>query len=669
MAGSALGLRAKSMLALALACVLALVPATLVAWLVLDGVRSHFGEAYARNYTELKLREILAPIARELALARRLAGSELTRQWLQAEGDEGRREMFFREAEGFREDFGSRSYFLISALSGHYYFNADAEPDAQQPRYVLDPQAPKDAWFFNTMASQATYNININPDPALGTTRVWLNAIIEDADGRRIGLAGTGLDLGDFIREFVAAEEPGVTAMILDESGAIQAHPDRERIAFGSAAGVRAQGASGLEELFPEAQARHQVREAMEQVIRQPDKVQMLRVVLDGREQLLALAHAPELGWVMLSAVDLNVVEVLESAWVKGLLAMLAALTLLLLGLAGWAVDRMVLQPLRGLRESAVQIAGGHYDVSLPAAGRDEIGDLSRAFGRMLERVRRHAETLESQVQERTAALERSNHEMERAGRQIRDSIDYASLIQRAILPDRQLQHAFGEQHFVLWRPKDIVGGDFYVFFQDAQDGARSLVGVLDCAGHGVPGALMTMLARAAVDHAVQREGMESPAALLHSIDETMRSMLADVELSKAVASNADAGLVYIDREAGLLRFAGARISLFRCVQGQCSELPGNRRALGERRRGEYEDVELPLVPGMSAYLLTDGVLDQAGGLNGFGFGVSRLSDLLCEVSSRPMPEQAVAIEQALEQYRGAVPQRDDITVLAFRLD
>lgn len=664
MAGFMMGLRAKSMIALLLACLLALVPAAFLGWKLLDGVRSHFGEAYARNFTQLNLQRIVAPVARDLALSRRFAGSELSRQWLLDEDDATKKQLFFREAEGFRADFGSRSYFVISALSGRYYYNAEGEPWSDAPRYVLDRSSPGDAWFFNTMADDFTYNINVNPDEKLGTTRVWINAVAFDGE-RRIGLAGTGMDLGEFIDAFVRTDEPGVTPMILDERGAIQAHPDASLIAYGSAAGV-GEASGGLVKLFPAAADRAAVQAALSRAMAVPGQVQTLRATLDGHEQLLAVAWSPELRWHLVTAVDLNVAEVLDGGWVGGVIAGVVAVLLVLLGLSAWAVDRMVLEPLRGLRRSATEIARGRYDVSLPAASADEIGDLSRAFGSMADQVRTHTEQLEMQVRDRTAELERSHREMEAAHRQIRASIDYASLIQRATLPDRMISRELGDGHFILWRPRDVVGGDFYVF---RSEGERCLIGVVDCAGHGVPGALMTMLARTALDQAIEHKGMDSPAAILRHTDEAMRQMLADFDLPKGIATNMDAGIVCLDLAARRMRFAGARISLYRSDGERVEEWRGHRRAIGDRRRGEYEDVTLDVVSGATCTLATDGFLDQAGGERGFSFGNTRFAELLRETARLPMAEQAAAFDRAIEEYRGGFPQRDDITILSFRLD
>ena len=113
------GLRAKSMLALLLACLFALIPAGLVGWQVLDAVREHFGTAYLRNFTLLKRQQILAPVSRELTLSLRLADSQVTRQWLLDEHDAAKRSLFFAEAEGYRRDFRSQTFFIIPASTGN----------------------------------------------------------------------------------------------------------------------------------------------------------------------------------------------------------------------------------------------------------------------------------------------------------------------------------------------------------------------------------------------------------------------------------------------------------------------------------------------------------------------------------------------------------------------
>ncbi|MCQ4348910.1 biofilm regulation protein phosphatase SiaA [Pseudomonas stutzeri] len=658
------GLRSKSVLALLLACVLALIPAILLGWRAMEDIRQHFGEAYARNFTLLHRERILAPLARELALARRFADAQLTRRWLQDEGDAQRRAEFFAEAEGYQRDFRDRSWFVISATTRHYYFAEAGTPGSERPRYLLDPADPQDAWFFASVAAAEDYNLNVNVDHKLKVTKVWFNVPVHDG-ARVLGLAGTGLDLSDFLERFMVSREAGVTPMILAVDGAIQAHPDRARIAYSSGAGQAVGQGLIFDQLGGPAE-RRALQEAMRRAEAEPDGVQLLHASLDGQPRLLALSYIAPLRWHLLTAVDLHAAQLLDQRWLWPLLGTLVVLlAALLLGFA-YALERLLLQPLRSLKQSAKAIAAGHYATSLPPARGDEIGELSTAFASMAEQVRRHTAELEGKVRERTRALEQANREMVAAHKQIDDSIDYASLIQRAILPDRQLSAALGEHHFVLWKPRDVVGGDFYVY-RESGDGC--LLGVVDCAGHGVPGALMTMLARAAIDHAIAVAGVDDPAAILRETDRTVRGMLREEQMSRALATNMDAGLVWVDRATRRLRFAGAKIALYASDGFEVREYKGARRALADKRQGEYENLEIELPRGWTCYLCTDGFLDQAGGEHGFGFGSRRFADLLRAHAQRPLAEQAERFVARFDAYRGERPQLDDITVLSFRFD
>jgi serine phosphatase RsbU (regulator of sigma subunit) len=252
------------------------------------------------------------------------------------------------------------------------------------------------------------------------------------------------------------------------------------------------------------------------------------------------------------------------------------------------------------------------------------------------------------------------------AHKQIGDSIDYASLIQRAFLPARQMTQSLGEHHFVMWMPRDVVGGDFYVF---RADGENCLLGVADCAGHGVPGALMTMLSRTAIDSAIAERGVRGPAGILSRTDAALRSMVDDAELPRTMATSMDAGLAYIDRKRRRLTYAGAKLALFASNGYDVVEYPGTRRALGSKRLGDFENVEFDMPADCTYCLVTDGFLDQAGGDQGFSFGTARFRDILRDHAGLPLTQQTAAFVRILSDYQGTLPQRDDITLLAFRFD
>ncbi len=330
------------------------------------------------------------------------------------------------------------------------------------------------------------------------------------------------------------------------------------------------------------------------------------------------------------------------------LLALLAVLSFLI-------IDSRIIRPLASLSRQVRRIEAGDESDLLSVAGDDELYRMVHGFNTVLTNMR-------------TAygELDAANGQLREANRQIADSIRYAGVLQRSILPDKQLKEAFGKDYFILWQPKDIVGGDYYLFHADA---GRCLAGVADCAGHGVPGAMMTMMARAGVDRSIRDVGIGSPAAILSCTDAAMRSILMDDRLSKAIATSMDMGLVALNFETRSLKFSGARISLYWSDGDQIHCLAGASRALCERRLGTYSDQELPLLPGFTYYLTTDGYLDQSGGEHGFSIGSDRFTALLLEHARKPLSEQRQAFAQALSDFRGAYPQRDDITMLSFRFD
>ncbi|GAB3541590.1 biofilm regulation protein phosphatase SiaA [Noviherbaspirillum agri] len=659
--GRALGLRGKSVLALFGFSLLILLLAGLVGAQAISSIKSYLGGEFARNFTLLNRERIIAPVSREMALSMRLAGSHVVRQWLADEADPGKKALALRELEGFRTDFAGKAYFLVSGVSNHYYFS-DAASTAIEPRYRLKADDPNDAWFFNLMKGGEPVSINVNPDVKLGLTKVWFNVVVEEG-GRRIGVAGSGLDLSAYLRDFLGTGKPGVTPMIVDARGAIQVHPDSSRIAFNSANSAVGAGQS-LFGLLQDEQHAAAVRAALAAAASQPGEAHVVDVTMDGKRQLLAAAYIPELKWHVLTAIDLDAAKVVDTGLLKTIGVAMLALLVLVVGAFAFAVNRLVLAPLHKLKLSAQAMAAGNYAVALPPARDDEIGELTDAFGAMARKVRQHTEELEATVRERTGELVRANQEMASAHKKISDSISYASLIQRALLPDRHLTATLGDRHFVLWRPRDVIGGDFYVY-REVDGGC--LLGVVDCAGHGVPGAFMTMLAHAAIDHAIDQAGATDPAAILERTDQAMRAMLQAQAHQHGIATLMDAGFAYIDFAARQVTFAGAKIALYWCDGNEVGIIKGGRRSLGDRQQGRYRNEHKALLPSHTFYLTTDGFLDQAGGDKGYGFGNTRFVDMLRQHANRPLSEQYNAFADTLATYQGSHPQRDDITIVSFR--
>ena len=184
---------------------------------------------------------------------------------------------------------------------------------------------------------------------------------------------------------------------------------------------------------------------------------------------------------------------------------------------------------------------------------------------------------------------------------------------------------------------------------------------------HVVP-EVQTMLARAGIDRFIQQLGIDSPAAVLQATNAGMHLVLSEAQLSRALATSMDVGLVLLDFDAEVLRFAGAKISLYWSDGETVEMVKGDSRSLWDRRAGVYQDHEMPLRRGFTYYMATDGVFDQAGGDHGFGLGTERFCQWLLDHASKPLAEQHDAFTRSISEFRGDHPQRDDITMFSFRV-
>jgi serine phosphatase RsbU (regulator of sigma subunit) len=658
------GLRSKIVLVLVLVGVLALVLVALFAARAIDRLRADLGVAYARDATLLKQARITAPLIRDLALSLRMADSDPIREWLLDEDNADKRARALREVEGYRTQFASRSTFVISALSRNYYFNSPREAVSDQPRYTLDPEhRPSDSWFPSVIGMPGAYDTNVSYDTELHVASVWMNVLMR-AGEQRLGLVGTGLELNQFLQAFTEDTQEGVTPIIINSDAAILAHPDRTRIANQSAT-QQAPPQHRLWSLIDPGPSTELASQALEYARQAPGSARPVQLQAEGREVLFAASYIPDLKWYVLSMVDLGTARLLDARqlWLFGLSAF--ALFMVAALLLAYLVNRLVVAPLFALKHSAQAIAAGNYAVALPASSRDEIGELSQAFASMTEQIRAHTEHLESTVRVRTAELVEANAVMAAANTRIADSISYASRIQQAMLPQQALGEELGAQHYLLWRPRDVVGGDFYLFQRHAHG---FLLGVADCAGHGVPGAMMTMLGNAALDRAIAESGAADPAAILRATDHALRSMLHVDQRAKGTATSMELGLVHVDLLQRQLCFAGARIDLLIAHPDGPQRLIGGRRALADRQTGEYQNQIIALDPRATYLMSSDGLLDQNGEQVGLSFGRARLHDVLQAQCSAELAEFGMALQQTLAQFQGDAEQRDDICVLAFRV-
>ncbi|MFP4572656.1 MAG: SpoIIE family protein phosphatase [Desulfobacterales bacterium] len=634
----------------------------------------------------MSAQKIQAPVSRELALSKRFADSVLLRQWLEAPESESRRSRFFREADGYQEAFQGGNYFPVNHETRAYYFNGPEKAYSREPRYYLAPDNSDDEWYFTTMEDFDTFTINVNPDVHLDNVQVWINAMVWN-ESRKIGMAGTGLELTAFLEEFIDVQEPGVTPMILDSDGLIQAHPDQSLIAFGSGAEAEKQesadkGRTSLPNHLSGPEQAERLEQAMQKAKDNPGQVRTLWAGLEGKRQLLALTWLPELGWHVVTAVDLHAANVLEGTWVSMGMAALAVMLAVLLFVFGYGVNRLVLRPLNRLHQSATALAGGDYDVSLPPAGKDEIGDLSRAFFAMVDQVKAYTRNLEEKVRERTKEIEdqsvllrQARDQAEEASREkteildkVMESIHYAQTIQQAILTGEEHLRRIIPESFVLWQPKDVISGDM-VWSKTYEDGFA--LAVMDCTGHGVPGGVMTMAALSSLDRAASKISEKPPGEILCEVSRVVQAMLSSQESSGFSEDGLDMGLCVYSRSRGTLYFAGSRISLIYGGGKGLAEISGDRQSLGYCSSDPdfpFQTHAISIDEPTMFYLVTDGIIDQVGEETGLPLGRRGFVSFLRTIIHMAIPEQKQALREMFEAHQGKEEQSDDVTAVGFRL-
>jgi len=291
---------------------------------------------------------------------------------------------------------------------------------------------------------------------------------------------------------------------------------------------------------------------------------------------------------------------------------------------------------------------------------------------RVEERTRELAREKEG-VERALAQLNQANGELEKANLYINDGIRYASRIQTALLPESGTLAGIVADIAVGWQPLDVVGGDYY--WVGHFDG-KGVVAVMDCTGHGVPGAFMTAVVASILARVLHHHGHDDPAEILTQLNRLVKAALrqdgAGSNDGVIAGSNdgLDAGICVIDPESATLTFAGANLPLLIGSAGGFQVVRGDRMSLGyldspEGYRFTRHTIEMRA--GDTFYLYTDGIPDQVGGPNRRLLGRRRVQDILAEGATLPLAEQMDALFRRLEQWRGDERRRDDMTFVAFK--
>ena len=400
-----MNLKPRFLLLTILLFIVSAIPTWLAARAMVEGVFEQWAQRYAEKQVLYDKSRTLQPILREVALSRQMAYSPYLVEWAHDPDNSAKRQRALAEMERFRQNFADHSYFIGLLGNGHYYHNnAKNEFKGQEFRYVLNKDSPKDAWFFDLVRQQQVIHINVNPDPELGITKLWIDVLIRDGT-QILGIAGTGLDLASFIADVVESGDPGVTSLFVDLDGAIQLHRNPSLIDFNT---ISKHGVAqkNVDLLFDRDEDRKAILSAMKELRSLKKTVITAFVTLEGKRHLAGVTYVPEIAWYEITLLDLDVL--LPISRFAGISVVYVVTLLCVLILFNVALGHYVLKPLRRLDRAMSDVeAGGEIAVQLDRLGTGEIRALLMRFSRMAHAVLESKRDLEAKIQDRTAALER----------------------------------------------------------------------------------------------------------------------------------------------------------------------------------------------------------------------------------------------------------------------
>ena len=367
---------------------------------------------------------------------------------------------------------------------------------------------------------------------------------------------------------------------------------------------------------------------------------------------------------------------------------------------------RSIVMPVRKLREMLQLMGIGDLPEKITNVKNDEIGDMSKSMNDLVDALRRTsdfaaevgksnfdypheplsdkdtlgkallkmrdelAETeriLEEKVEERTREIEKQKQRVEELYMDVTDSIKYAKRLQDSILPPESKLQNLLEDCFVLYKPKDIVSGDFY-WIEEKND--KVFFAAVDCTGHGVPGAFMSLVGSNGLDHAVKDHKKSSPAEILDDLNVTASETFNKEATDKTVSDGMDIALCSLSKDRTKMEYSGANNPLYLVREGRIIKYKADKFAIGSFKNGEkkYTNNVVELKKGDVIYIFSDGYADQFGGDKGKKFLYSNFRDLLVEIHQKPTTEQKAMLDKRIEEWRGNYEQVDDILVFGVKI-
>lgn len=329
---------------------------------------------------------------------------------------------------------------------------------------------------------------------------------------------------------------------------------------------------------------------------------------------------------------------------------------------------RVITSPIKKLLDNVNRITQGDLSERAEVEGNNEITKLSVKFNSMVERLQTLYNNLEQKVNERTADLNAKKEQLEEQKKNIEDSIRYAKRIQNAILPPMDYVKNLFPNSFIYYQSKDIVSGDFY-WVNEIKN--QKLMAIVDCTGHGVPGAFMSIIGNDQLNHTISKKKHNLPGDILNSLNKGVTNLLRQTKGNTNVKDGMDLSLISIDYDTLQLNYAGAYNSIYIVRNKELIEIKANKFPIGgfiNDDLNKFDNIEFQLEKNDMIYMFSDGYADQFGGPKGKKFKSRNMKNLLISISDKDCDEQAKILKQTITDWMEHEEQVDDILVSGIKV-
>lgn len=270
-------------------------------------------------------------------------------------------------------------------------------------------------------------------------------------------------------------------------------------------------------------------------------------------------------------------------------------------------------------------------------------------------------------TQKQKVIIEKQKVIVEKKNQNITDSINYAQRIQRAIFPKENIITPLFNDHFIFFRPKDVVSGDFY-WVENKED--KIIFSVSDCTGHGVPGAFMSMMGNGLLNEIVNQQHIEEPDEILNHLRDGIIHGLKQSDDIDSFQDGMEIGLCVLNKKTNILSFSGAYNSLYHFSNKKFTEYQGDKQGIGYERgmNTSFTKHTITVQSNDCIYLFTDGFADQKGGVDKRKFYYKPFKELIASIHHLPMAEQGEILTKVFNEWKGNGEQIDDVLVMGVRI-